>query len=292
LSRKQHPMRTDTYQRITHKIVAELEKSVGPWSQPWNPEHIPTRIMRALPGYRNPYRGVLLVNVEVKVEATDRKHDPPEWVQFRDAPLLKPDEHRWEKPTLIICPVKILRDPDPRRGQTRENTIPFRKYWAVFHAPRTDDVQRVERAEAFFAATGARVRHSGKIAVYDRHFDLVKMPPFQSFRDAESYYAALAHEIMHWTGHPSRLDHDFRRQFGDEDLAIEELVAELGSAFLCADLNLGTELRPDHVAYIGNVMKRLKDDKQAIFTAASYAERAVEFLHELQKPSANANAIA
>jgi antirestriction protein ArdC len=284
-------MRTDTYQRITHEIVADLEKGVGPWSEPWNPEHVPKRIIRALPGHRNPYPGVMLVNFEVEVEAIDRKHDPPEWVQYRDAPLLKPGEFKWQKPALIICPIKILRDPDPRRGQRRENTIPDRKYCAVFRAPRSDGVQRIDRAEVFFAATGARVRYGGKMAAaYDQHFDFVTMPLFESFRDAESYYTTLAHEMTHWTGHPLRLDRNFPRQSGDDDIAMEELVAELGAAFLCADLDLVAELRPDHAAYIGKYINPLKHDKQAIFTAASHAEHAVDFLHRLHKPSANSTA--
>ena len=110
------------------------------------------------------------------------------------------------------------------------------------------------------------------------------MPPFDFFRDAESYYATLAHETTHWTRHPSRLDRDFgRKRFGDEGYAMEELVAELGSAFLSADLELTPEVRDDHAAYIASWIKVLKDDKRAIFTAASHAQRAADFLHGLQK---------
>ena len=104
------------------------------------------------------------------------------------------------------------------------------------------------------------------------------------FRDAESYYATLAHETTHWTRHPSRLDRDFgRKRLGDEGYAMEELVAELGSAFLSADLELTPEVREDHAAYIASWIKVLKNDKRAIFTAASHAQRAADFLHGLQK---------
>jgi antirestriction protein ArdC len=96
------------------------------------------------------------------------------------------------------------------------------------------------------------------------------MPPFETFRDAESYYATLAHEVTHWTRHPSRLDRDFgRKTWGDEGYAMEELVAELGSAFLSADLDLALEPRADHAAYIESWLKVLKSDKRAIFSAAS-----------------------
>lgn len=109
------------------------------------------------------------------------------------------------------------------------------------------------------------------------------MPPFECFRDAEAYYQTLAHETTHLTRHPKRLDRDFgRKRWGDEGYAAEELVAELGSAFLCADLDLTPEPREDHAAYIGSWLKVLKNDKRAIFTAASYAQRAVDYLHSLQ----------
>jgi antirestriction protein ArdC len=121
--------------------------------------------------------------------------------------------------------------------------------------------------------------------------DLDGAVPFEAFRDAESYYATLAHECTHWTRHPSRLDRDFgRKRFGDEGYAMEELVAELGSAFLCADLSLTPEVREDHAAYIAGWLKVLKDDKRAIFTAASHAQRAVNYLNGLQ-PAGTAEAV-
>ena len=105
----------------------------------------------------------------------------------------------------------------------------------------------------------------------------MQMPPFEAFRDAESYYAPLAHECSHWTRHPSRLDRDFgRKKWGDEGYAVEELVAELGSAFLSADLDLTPEAREDHAAYIASWLKVLKNDKRAISSAASHAQRAAE----------------
>ncbi len=109
------------------------------------------------------------------------------------------------------------------------------------------------------------------------------MPPFEAFRDAESYYATLAHETTHWTRHPSRLDRDYgRKKWGDEGYAREELVAELGSAFLAADLGLELEPREDHSAYIASWIEVLKQDKRAIFNAAAHAQRAADYLNSLQ----------
>jgi antirestriction protein ArdC len=113
--------------------------------------------------------------------------------------------------------------------------------------------------------------------------DRVQMPPFETFKDAESYYATLAHEVTHWTRHPTRLGRDFgRKRWGDEGYAMEELVAELGAAFLSVDLDLTPEPRADHAAYIAHWLKVLKQDKRAIFSAAAHAQRAADYLNRLQ----------
>src|SRR5581483_736294 len=113
--------------------------------------------------------------------------------------------------------------------------------------------------------------------------DRIQMPPIEAFRDAESFYATLAHESTHWTKHETRLQRDFgRKTWGDEGYAREELVAELGAAFLCADLELTPEVREDDAAYIATWLTVLKNDNRAIFQAAAHAQRAVDYLHKLQ----------
>jgi antirestriction protein ArdC len=155
-------------------------------------------------------------------------------------------------------------------------------FYALAEAPK-EKIERIERAERFFAGTRATIEHGGNRAYYAITTDTIRMPPFETFRDAESYTATALHETVHWTRHPSRLDRDLgRKRWGDEGYAMEELVAELGSAFLCADLQITPELREDHASYIENWLKVLKDDKRAIFTAASHASKAVDFLHGLQ----------
>ena len=187
---------------------------------------------------------------------------------------------------------------DTETGEESEQAIPFLKSYTVFnveqveglpaqfHAvtePRLDPVQRNERAETFFAGTQADIRHGGNMAYYNIGSDFVQMPPFEAFRDAESYYATLAHECTHWTRHRSRLDRDLgRKKWGDAGYAMEELVAELGSAFLCADLDLTPEIREDHAAYLASWLEVLKDDSRAIFSAAAHAQRAADYLAGLQ----------
>jgi antirestriction protein ArdC len=150
--------------------------------------------------------------------------------------------------------------------------------------------QRIESVDRFFAANGAEIRHSGTRAFYAQKPDYVQMPPFETFRDAESYAATLAHELTHWTKHDSRLARDMgRKVWGDEGYAREELVAELGSAFLCADLGITPEVREDHAAYIASWLEVLKQDKRFIFSAASHAQRAADYLHSLQPTEAQIN---
>ena len=156
-------------------------------------------------------------------------------------------------------------------------------YYATAQAPQLEGAQRIDHAEQFFKNTGAAIRHGGNKACYAIGADQVTMPPFEFFKDPESYYATLSHECTHWTRHPSRLARDFgRKRWGDEGYAMEELVAEMGSAFLCADLGLTAEVLEDHAAYIANWLHVLKEDKRAIFSAAAHAQRAAKFLHDLQ----------
>jgi antirestriction protein ArdC len=149
--------------------------------------------------------------------------------------------------------------------------------------PPAENLERIERADRFFANTKADIRTGGNRAYYAIEPDYVQMPPFKCFRDAESHAATLAHELTHWTRHSSRLNREFgRKRWGDEGYAMEELVAELGAAFLCADLSITPEVREDHASYLEHWLQVLKNDKRAIFPAASHASRAVTFLHELQ----------
>ena len=161
--------------------------------------------------------------------------------------------------------------------------------------PVLPEVERIAHAEAFFAALGAAVEHSGARACYVPSRDVIRMPDFGLFRDAVAYYATLAHEATHWAGHPSRCARDLTGRFGSEAYAAEELVAELGAAFLCADLQLAAEPRPDHAQYVASWLKVLRGDKRAIFTAAAKAQTAADWMHARRgaaEPGAKGQAIA
>ncbi|WP_065331615.1 ArdC family protein [Tritonibacter mobilis] len=291
-------MKQDVYQRVTDTIIAELEKGVRPWLKPWNAEHAAGRISRPLRHNGMAYQGINIIMLWSA--AMEAGYAAPIWMTFKQAKDLGAHVRKGEKGNLVVYADRIHKtEIDADTGEDQERNIPFMKAYSVFNVEQIDGlpdhfyapaaapsepVERIESAERYFAALGADIRHGGNRAFYSLNSDRVQMPPFETFRDAESYYATLAHECTHWTRHPSRLEREFgRKRWGDEGYAMEELVAELGSAFLSADLSLSPEPRPDHAAYISSWLKVLKNDKRAIFTAASHAQRAVDFMAEQQQ---------
>jgi antirestriction protein ArdC len=287
-------MKADIYERITNQIVQALQQGVRPWMQPWSGEHTAGRITRPLRANGVPYRGINVIMLWA--EAVERGYAAPIWMTFRQAQELGAHVRKGERGSLVVYAGALHRtETDESSGEEIEREIPYLKGYAVFNVEQIDGlpehysrpavktldpVQRIDRADAFFAATGADIRHGGNRAFYSAGEDRIQLPPFEAFRDAESYYATLAHESVHWTRHKDRLERDFgRKRWGDEGYAAEELVAELGSAFLCCDLDITPELRDDHAAYIASWLNVLQNDKRAIFTAAAHAQRAVDFLH-------------
>jgi antirestriction protein ArdC len=295
--------RTDVYTRITDKIVAALESGTRPWAQPWNAEHAAGRITRPLRSTGEPYRGINILMLWA--EAAERGFCAPIWITFKQALELGAHVRKGEKGSLVVYANKVTRTEQNDKGEDIDREIPFLKGYTVFNAEQveglpahfyalpeptvpTDPIERIAHADAFLEATGARVIHGGNEASYNIGTDQIRMPRLETFRDAPSYYAVRAHETVHWTRHKSRLDRSFgREKWGDAGYSREELVAELGSAFICADLALTPELREDHASYISSWIKVLKNDKRAVFQAAAHAQRAVDYLHGLQQEAAN-----
>lgn len=292
-------MRTDVYQKITDQIVTALEQGVRPWHQPWKVEHSTGRISRPLRSTGTPYQGINVLMLWSA--AIEKGYAAPIWMTYRQALELNAHVRKGEQGSLVVYADKIIRtETDAKTGVEAERAIPFMKGYTVFNVEqieglpehyygkpqaRLESVECIEHAESFLAATGANIVHGGSRACYVPSTDKIHIPCIDFFRDTVSYYAVRLHETVHWTRHERRLNRDFgRKRFGDEGYAMEELVAELGSAFLCADLELTPDVRDDHASYIATWIKVLKDDRRAIFTAASYAERAADFLDGLQKP--------
>lgn len=288
--------RTDVYTRVTNRIVEELERGVRPWLKPWNAQHAAGRITRPLRFNGERYNGINILMLWA--EAETRGYSCPIWMTFNQARDKGAFVRKGERGAPVVYASRFSRTEEGDGGEEVEREIPFLKEYTVFNVEQIDGLpeyfyqlkegpkppmQRIEEADQFFANTKAEIRTGGTQAYYAMTSDHVQMPRFECFRDAEAHAATLAHELTHWTRHPSRLAREFgRKRFGDEGYAVEELVAELGAAFLSADLRITPEVREDHASYVANWLTVLKGDKRAIFTAASYASRAVDFLHGLQ----------
>ena len=289
--------RTSLYQEITDKIIAQLEAGRVPWVQPWGTTAAKAPL--AMPKNASTGRSYSGINVLILWGSVIEHGFPVQgWLTFRQALSLGGNVRKGEKGSPVVYADTMRRtETDDATGDETERAIPFLKAYTVFnveqieglpehfhalaHASRNPD-ERIAGAETFFAATRADIRHGGDCAYYSPALDYIQMPPFEAFGNAEGYYATLSHECTHWTGDAKRLDRTFGKKFGDDNYAREELVAELGSAFLCASLELTPETREDHASYLAHWLKVLKEDKRAIFQAAAHAQRAADFLNALQ----------
>lgn len=303
MSRKEKTeSRVDLYARITEKIIADLEKGVRPWVRPWSTGHLAGRVSRPLRHNGLPYQGIntLLLWSETFAQG----FVSPYWMTFKQALELGGYVRKGETGTTVVYAGRFSKTETDANGEDVERGIPFLKAYTVFCADQIEDLpphyratvgvqkeplQRIDHADRFFANVGAIIRHGGDQAYYSPASDHIQMPPFGTFRDAASYTAVLSHEHIHWTAKADRVGRDLSRYHkGRSDRAREELVAEVGSCLLCADLGIVPELepRPDHAAYLQSWLTVLGSDKRAIFTAAAHAQRAVTYLHDLQPAAA------
>ena len=287
--------RADVYTRITDTIVAALEQGVRPWLKPWSVEHTSGRITRPLRHTYEPYNGINVLMLWA--ESVDKGFASPIWMTFKQALELEAHVRKGEHGSPVVYGDRMTRTDTNEQGEEIDHQIPFLKAYTVFNVEQIEGLpshfyakpteplpltERIEGADSFIKRTGADIRHGGNMAFYAPGPDRIQLPPFEAFRSPETYYATALHELTHWTRHESRLTRDLgRKRFGDEGYAREELVAELGAAFLCADLGIEGEEREDHAAYLASWLKVLKDDKRAIFQAAAHAQRAADFLNSL-----------
>ncbi len=286
----------DIRQQVTDTIVQQLENGTVPWQKPWVGDDkrsfaIPKNFTTG-----NKYRGINIL----LLWASAIVHDYPaqEWASYKQWQDKKEAVRKGEKGSMIVYYDTIEKEED---GEIEK--IPFLKSSVVFNRsqlasytsadnePRLNPVPLVERikhVEEFVANTGAIVEHKGYTACYIPSEDKIHMPVPEAFIDTETstategYYSTLFHELTHWTGNEKRLNRQGGKKFGDENYATEELVADIGAAFLCAELEITATTKADHANYLAHWLKALKDNKQCIISAASGASRAVELLLKFQ----------
>jgi antirestriction protein ArdC len=284
----------DIYSRITSQIVQAIERGAPSFRMPWHQSGTPCfRPLNALTN--RPYQGVNAVSLWAAADA----HQYPSgiWATYNQWQELGAQVRKGEKSSLIVVWKEVPRKEKGER-QAGEGTEPRQDPkgrlllgggYYVFNAAQVDGYEpaqnpplpedfRIEQAERFFSGLGANIRHEGDRALYRIEDDVICLPSFGKFRSALNYYATLAHEITHWTGAAHRLNRQLANRFGDDAYAMEELIAELGAAFICSQLAIVNEARPDHASYIQSWLKVLKRDTRAIFVAASKAQQAADWL--------------
>jgi len=277
-------MENKVYQQVTDRIIAELEKGAAPWIKPWisysanedqnivskkNYQGI-NRLILGMSGYSQPY-----------------------WASFKQWEAMGASVKKGEKGTMIVFYSPIKKDAlNPETGNVEQSMYHCLKSYYVFNVdqvegftiekPAADDAKPFNPMPALddrIIKTGANIKHGSNSAFYRPSEDSIHLPNKTDFKSESDYYATALHEIVHWSGAPARLDRTKGKRFADAAYAFEELVAELGAAFLCQDYKIEGDLR--HADYIGSWLKCLKEDNKAIFNAAALAQKSADYINSL-----------
>ncbi|WP_395336798.1 zincin-like metallopeptidase domain-containing protein [Novosphingobium sp. BL-8H] len=292
--------RASLYDEVTARIIAELEQGRVPWVQPWSSEAaaggplgagLPVAGLPVNALTRRAYSGINVLILWAEVIA--RGWASQGWLTFRQALAAGGNVRKGEHGTCVVYADRFT--PEAEKARARENggdarSVAFLKRFTVFNVAQCeglpegfvpDPVPLPEReivplAEAVIAASGIAFRVGGDKAFYSPGHDFVQVPPQQAFHDQINFYRTCLHELSHATGHASRLGRNLTNGFGSKDYAREELIAEMGSAFLCASLGIVPTVR--HADYIGAWLEVLREDNRAIFRAASMASKAADWL--------------
>lgn len=283
----------DIYKAVTDSIVEALENSTGKYVLPWHKTgsdvFSPTNIST-----KKQYRGINIVALWVTAEK--RGYSSGYWATFKQWQSLGATVRKGEKGAQVVYFETVEKKDQEKAADEKKDTFLVAKYYTVFNLSQVEgyepeqvlelsENERFNNAEMFVCSLGADIRPGGDSAYYSPAEDYIQMPYFGAFRNIYGYYGTLFHELTHWTGGTRRLDRNLKGRFGTESYAAEELVAELGAAFLCAQFGIESQPRPDHAAYIKNWITLLKSDSKAILTAASKAQEAVDYMLKLHQES-------
>lgn len=271
----------DIYTQVTNSIITALEQGAPPWARPWRDgTAMPSNLATG-----KPYRGINFVMLNAEAMRCD--YSDNRWLTFNQATDLGMRIRKGEHGTPIVF-YRLQQIKDSTVDDAGDMHIPMLKIHTVFNAGQMECVperfalcdsqhwQSQDFAEQLLHQAGAVIRHGGRKAFYSPRDDFIKLPPTAWFSRAEDYYATAFHELCHWTGHPSRLNRVLKKKHGIEAYAYEELVAEIGAAFLCA--HSGISARLEHVSYINDWLDALRRDKRLIFAAAGAAQKAADFV--------------
>jgi antirestriction protein ArdC len=281
-------MARDIYAEVTNALVASIEADPGKPVMPWNrtgTNEMPNNIASG-----DDYHGVNIINLWVTSQAAGFATSV--WGTFRQWRAMGASVQKGQKSTPVVFYKQVIQE----YTDSEDASYRVLKYFSVFNADQvdgydapvladaTEPVARIAAIDVMIERAGANIREVGAQAYYNPSTDQITMPDSKRFFNtpsgtrSENFYAVLLHELTHWTAHPSRCDRDLHSRFGDTAYAMEELVAEIGSAFFCARLGISSTPREDHAQYLGNWLSVLKNDKKAIFSAAAKAQAAIDFV--------------
>jgi len=294
--------RSSPAETITAAIVERLETGTRPWVHPWTG----ASVSRPLRACGTPYRGINVLWLWMAAEAAG--HSSPFWMTFRQSQVLGGQVRKGERGTVAIFYRAYQAEKASESDEAADRrTRRVLKSFTVFNACQIDGLpnrffpepqplppptERDQTLDGFFASVPARIRHWGAEAFYSPTLDQITMPEPGLFRELDHYRATLAHELSHWTGHESRLARQMGGRFGSEAYAMEELVAELSSAILGAQLGLPVDHLDHHASYLASWLKVLKADSRAILTVAAKAEEAASFLLRLGRDDVSGDSFA
>ncbi len=283
-----HP---DHYQDVTDRIIENLEKGVRPWNKPWDDNKaLSTWPRNATTGHK--YRGI---NILLLMSDPLSFGDDPRWCSYNQAKEQGWQVRKGEKGTRIYFYKTLEVTTGERAGaadgqeEPSTKTIPLLRSYTVFHANQMDGIPPyvqpakgneftpIEEAENLLKNSGAEIHHGGPKAFYSPVTDHIQLPPKEAFPEPTGYYGTALHELSHWTGgRETRVPRNMKGRFGSESYAREELRAEIGSAFICAEIGIPHTIE-ENASYIASWLKALKEDKHEIFRAASDAQKIADF---------------
>ena len=287
-------IKKDLYQDFTDQVIKQMEDNNMNWTKPFT-----TTILN---GHHNivskkPYQGMNCFNIGLSVYKNGFKSN--EWATFNQWKNLGAKIKKGSKGTEILY--WNIKEYEDKTNKDEKVKIPFLKYFVVFNADQVEGYETKEietkeiddwkahfKTDTFVENTKADIQINNK-AFYSPSADYIGMPPKEDFKgDKENtkeqyYYSTLLHELTHWSGHSSRCNRDLKNRFGSKAYAMEELVAEIGSAFLCSHLGVTKAPTPNHGRYLNNWLEVLKEDKKAIFKAFSLSKVSSEYLLEFDQ---------
>jgi len=283
-------MKRDLYAEVSARIVAELEAGAAPWIKPWAATAGANTPCNAVSN--RPYSGC---NVILLWLAQAAGYRTPRFLTFKQALELGGNVRKGERGTKVYFVKQLQVHDKGAEDETATRLVPMMREYTVFNLDQCENLpdrintgkpMRVRNPDArdgladkFLHSTGVDIREGHGEAFFVPSRDFISMPAFEAFKGADHFYNVAFHELTHWTGHKSRLDRDLKNRFGSRNYAAEELIAELGAAFLCAEFGFDGDIRS--AGYIASWIELLKADKRAFFTACSHASKAADYLRGL-----------